>query len=393
MTNTKTFFRFAACIICTCVMVLAAPAPAPAKIATVAAVHHYVKTVWDIEIPYNPTHATNIPNMKYLMQVVDAANKKLNGFILSDYANDNKYASSKIAGATAVKQAVDTLIQKIDPRFFFTPATTSQSYGFKISAAGNYTIDWGDGTTDTIEKTDTTAKVYSHTYSDSANKYEITLTGKATEYSTDSTTPAIAFAVPSPNAKSEMAIKSMRGCLGCIFSTIDDENLPLSQRQPRFYWTFSNSPNLTSEIPPNLFKGIHGAPVINMYNCVFCNDTNLSGSIPAGLFGLIRGAPAQGMYRATFYKCPNLTGTIPNNLFGIIEGRGVAEMFVDLFHSDTGLTGPSAKIGDKYLYEIWGSGGDTYKGAINLSDYECIPASWGGAGTKPVGTCESTAQD
>ena len=443
--------------------------PARADLASVAAVHDYVKQYWDVEIPRGRADS-NIITMNYIMQLVDRTNEKLNGFQTTNYANNTKYATSAIASDTAAKEAIDKLIAIVCPfdltdAFCFIPATTSTTYSFLISAAGYYTIDWGDGEIETIEKSDTTATIYSHTYSNTAAKHRILLTGKATMYSTSDTTAAISFCdrnypdAQSATSASTYGISSMTGCLGCIFSTIDNETIPTNQRQPRFYQTFMANFDLSGTIPQQIFAGIHGAPVSKMFDRTFSGahqltgtipqnlfadlsgaptsrlftDTfrdcyNLIGPIPEDLFAGINGAPAYATFAGTFRSCTNLNGNIPSGLFSGIHGPLSSSMFEhlftgcvsltgeipetlfsgistsapyasysfnDTFYNCTSLYGPSAKIGDKYLYEIWPgvSPGGTYTNDKSLSDYECIPTGWGGAGTKPVGTCESTEQD
>lgn len=48
----------------------------------------------------------------------------------------------------------------------FIALTTNDitSFSFTIGASGTFYVDWGDGNTEIIEKTDTKSTSYSHTY-------------------------------------------------------------------------------------------------------------------------------------------------------------------------------------------------------------------------------------
>ena len=136
--------------------------------------------------------------------------------------------------------------------------------------------------------------------------------------------------------------------------------------------TFYNT-QITS-IPDGLFDGIVGAPQRNMFNSTFSN-TQIT-SIPDGLFAGISGAPAEYMFARTFFSCEVLQ-SIPENLFGDISGAEAYGMFDRTFSNCTSLTGPSARIGGKYLYEIWPDYiGFTYGDSTGLSDYDQIPVAW-----------------
>ena len=74
--------------------------------------------------------------------------------------------------------------------FIMTTTPDTTEFSFQISAAGTFYIDWGDGKTETIEKTSTGNQTISHTYS-TANEYVIKLGGQATGY--DTYDPAISF--------------------------------------------------------------------------------------------------------------------------------------------------------------------------------------------------------
>ena len=173
----------------------------------------------------------------------------------------------------------------------------------------------------------------------------------------------------------------------------------LTPAESMFSGTFYNTP-ITS-IPDGLFDGISGAPAVSMFVNTFYNTPITS--IPDGLFAGISGAPAEYMFDRTFYNTQitsipdglagisgaparsmfNLTfsntqiTSIPENLFGDISGAEKYGMFESTFSNCTSLTGPSARIGGKYLYEIWPDYiGETYRNATGLSDYDQIPYGW-----------------
>ena len=138
-----------------------------------------------------------------------------------------------------------------------------------------------------------------------------------------------------------------------------------------FYRTFYNT-QITS-IPDGLFDGIVGAPAVSMFDSTFYN-TQIT-SIPDGLFAGISGAPRRNMFASTFESTP--ITSIPENLFGDISGAEEYGMFGRTFAFCTSLTGPSARIGGKYLYEIWPDYiGGTYVESTGLSDYDQIPSGW-----------------
>ena len=322
-----------------------------AEMVNVEYIHQYLNTRWGIDLPYNPglENPRVAANMKYLLTVVDIANEYLNGDKTTDYGN-SEYATLAAADTVATKKAIDTLISV--PTFTITTTPSTSSFSMKISAAGNFTIDWGDGQSEVITKTSTTLGTYSHTYTTSG-EYEIKLTGLATDYSRFNGVAAVSFYTSDSNAASISKISSN---LGKIFPT-----LPYGS-QPRFYQTFYNASNLT-EIPADLFEGIHGVPTINMFTETFSNTAITV--VPAYLFGELNGNGAIGMFDRTFEYCTNLTtvggplfsGTltpatnmfaemfsrsgitsVPENIFGNLTGEGAKKMFYRTFYNCTNLT-------------------------------------------------------
>ncbi|MBQ7055668.1 MAG: hypothetical protein IJN91_01915 [Alphaproteobacteria bacterium] len=311
-----------------------------AQIANVEYVHKMIEHKWDISVPYNPnlSDVRKIANMKYLLTAIDVANEILNGEKTTDYGN-GEFATTQIADTVATNTAVETLVKKIDkgPEFTLTTTPDTNSFEFSISAAGEFVVDWGDGTVETITKPDTTNTTYSHNYS-TADEYTIGLSGQATAYNTSTSTAAISFYVGSNTSAKETNVKkiaSIDGSLGAIFGTLSSD----TNNQPRFYYTFSGATNMTGSIPANLFTGISGAPASRMFDSTFYKCSGLTGAIPDGLFGNLTGAPASYMFNYTFYKCSGLTGAIPDGLFAGISGAPAEYMFSSTFSGCSGLTG------------------------------------------------------
>ena len=314
--------------------------------------------------------------------------------------------------------------------FYLTTTSDTDVFAMQISAAGEFYIDWGDGKSEWVTKSDTTNMGFGHKYA-SKGAYNIKLGGQATAYNTSSTTAAISFYIGAINAKK---IASIDGSLGAIFETLANGT------QPRFYQTFYNATNMTGSIPDGLFAGISGAPASYMFYGTFYNCSGLTSipddlfagisgapasymfyetfracsgltSIPAGLFGNLSGAPASNMFAYTFYGCNGLTGAIPDGLFGNLTGAPASNMFTYTFYNCnkltsipenlfgnisgaaqnrmfyytfsycTSLTGPSARINGQYLYEIWPDAttsqvGGMYYNATKLDDYSNIPSRW-----------------
>ncbi len=340
----------------------------------------------------------------------------------------------------------------VEPEPEYPFELTVQSYGkyqFDISAAGTFYVNWGDGSAfQKIEKTDTTRQTISHTYAKNG-AYTVKLGGRATKYSTGTTTAAISFKEDIDH--DYYMLKGISGSLGAIFSTLSDGS------QPRFYNTFSWCTGMTGEIPENLFAGIHGAPVSNMFsgtfgnsgfnsipaglfaeihgapaegmfsgtfarsgitgipanlfagisgapaegmfNCTFCGSQITE--IPAGLFAGISGTPAKSMFFSTFGNCNRLTGEIPSGLFGNLSGAPAAYMFQSTFDNCTGLTGEiplglfgnlsGAPASSMFYRAFYNCGGLTGKSARNPDGtylYDVFPtATSSQVGDMYTGTC------
>lgn len=405
-----------------------------AEIATIGYVHELLEHNYGVYVPMNDTltdaDKDTPANMEYLLYVVDIANEFVTGG-RTNYSS-SVYATDDAADIIATKQAFDTLLKEIEAvnhDFPFEMTVTGDSVSFTLSAQGEFYIEWGDGSQETIIKTDTTNQTYSHSYSSSNYEgYLVRLAGLATDYNDDVTTATISF-------YNNSSISTIQGNLSMIFPTL------ANGKNPRFYQTFAGT-SITGAIPANLFVDLTGAPVENMFYRTFYGSNGFRGTIPESLFGTmtgapakamfyetfrgvsqlngsvseklfssITGAPAENMFYGTFYGLSKLRGKVSDgvfsgisgapapgmfnqtfancsklsalgaNIFGDISGDPQPNMFYRTFYGDKKLTGYSAQINGKYLYEIWPDAtsaqvGDMYSSCNKLSDYRSIPTVW-----------------
>ena len=255
-------------------------------------------------------------------------------------------------------------------KFSVMTTNNTQEFGFYLSAAGTFYIDWGDGTTQVINRTNnTTYTKYEHTYA-SAGAYVVRFGGTATGYyNTDGDyLPTITFNEEaacwydcegnwSPN------IASISGSLSALFPYIPGN--AASGAQPRFSFTFYGATHLTS-IPDTLFAN-YTTGANDMFAGTFYGCTSLA-TIPAGLFsGITTGA--NNMFRSTFYRCTSLA-TIPAGLFSGIT-TGADYMFYYTFYGCTSLATIPAGLfsgittGANYMFR------NTFQGCTSLAT---IPA-------------------
>ena len=220
-----------------------------------------------------------------------------------------------------------------NPKFTVTTSNldADTTFKFKLSAAGDFYVDWGDGSAvQHIADPRTTAREYTHTYT-TAGSYQIKFWGTATAYSTSYNTAAISFYSGTPQLVGEIG-----GSLAALFPTIGTGET--NGQQPRFYQTFMNCTNLTGSIPATLFSGFTGSPATYMFNGTFSDCSGLTGSIPSTLFSGFSGSPVANMFSSTFVRCSGLTGPIPATLFSGISGAPASSMFASTFYGCTGLT-------------------------------------------------------
>ena len=322
-------------------MLIIAPVQS-AQVVNVEYIHTAIADKWDITIPYN-REITNVgvaANMKYLLTAIDVANELLNGEKTTDYGN-GEFATMVAADTVATDTAVETLVKKAEEKykFFITTTPDTSSFDFSISAAGEFYIDWGDGKTETITRTNATNTSYTHTY-DTAGTYVISFGGKATGYNwticnwSSCNSTSISF-------MDNSNIATVAGSLGEIFGILSDGTMA------NFSHTFYGCENMTN-VSDNLFLDKDG--LVTSYR-----------------------------FYSSFAKCRSLT-SIPENLFGTNPDIFNDQYFEATFWRCAALTGPSAKINGKYLYEIWPTARfdmfGAYCDANNLSDYSLMPSSW-----------------
>ena len=329
------------------------PTAHSAEMVNVEYIHQYLNARWGIELPYNPElkNPKVAANMEYLLTVVDIANEYLNGEKTTSYGT-GEYATKLAADTIATNTAIDTLVRG---PFTMTTTPDTTSYSMTIGAAGNFTIDWGDGEIETIRNKPLGNTVYSHTY-DAPGEYDITLGGRATDYAIidldASEIPTLTFAwadiMNMMTGEPPTNLAKISGRLGRVFPTLENG------KNPNFYGAFNGAP--ITEIPAELFDGVHGAPAEYMFGATFLG-TQIT-SIPENLFGELNGDGTLGMFFLTFAECkqlqtvegPLFSGTItpaggmfdgtfsnsgltsiPANLFGELNGNGAPNMFLSTF--------------------------------------------------------------
>ena len=233
----------------------------------------------------------------------------------------------------------------------FTIITTDMSanteFSFKISAAGIYTIDWGDGNVESIVKTDTDNTTYSHIY-ETAGVRTIGIGGDATEYNESDYEPAISF-------ENNKNIAKLVGSLGSIFS---------GSTTSMFHGTFNQCTSLT-EIPKILFDGVSGG-ALGMFAYTFSNCTSLT-EIPSELFDGVSGG-AESMFMYTFANCKSLT-EIPEGLFNGITDNANNQFYATFMSCSSLEMIPSGLFknitGKPVENEFMG----TFYGCVKLSGY------------------------
>ncbi len=196
--------------------------------------------------------------------------------------------------------------ESIKPKFTVVTTPDTVEFSFSMSAQGFFTVDWGDGTVETINRTDTIQTVYSHIY-DIANEYIIGFDGVATGYT--SATASISFA-------NNLNISRLEGSLTALFPTLRNSSgtyLPV-----RFNGVFQNCKNLVS-IPKNLFAGDYYG-FSNMFAQAFAGCVGLK-ELPENLFPNFIVNIGDAMFKETFRGCTGLT-TVPADLFSGVHGIG-----------------------------------------------------------------------
>ena len=248
----------------------------------------------------------------------------------------------------------------IENKFQITTTNDTDKFVFTMTAKGTFYIDWGDGMVEMINRTGTAMTEYSHDYN-TTQSYTIKFGGLATGYTTNQdsyTLPhrsCIFFGTPTTDDPDNIGINNtydklsgISGSLGAIFRTLGNT----TATQPNFMYTFRGCSNLTSSIPENLFSGVSGSTVPNMFTRTFfgcsglvntnIDDPNNPGkkyAIPPNLFSGLSRVAGAGTFLGTFSNCTGLTGTIPGTLFNITSIRPLQSTFYTTFGGCSNLTG------------------------------------------------------
>ena len=259
-------------------------------------------------------------------------------------------------------------------KFTVTTTKDTDEFGFYLSAAGTFYIDWGDGTVETINRiNDTSYTKYEHQYA-SAKKYTVRFGGAATDYNT-ADYPTITFnegyaCFDECESNWAQNIASITGDLGEIFGAVQSGNMP------KFISTFATAP-ITS-IPSGLFASIdtsNATNTVSMFFNTFYGCSNLT-AIPASLFASIDISSATNtsdMFSSTFGGCSNLTD-IPSGLFGSIDTSNATNttgMFYRTFYYCSNLTaipaGLFASIDTSNATNTSGMFSSTFSGCSDLT--------------------------
>ena len=262
-----------------------------------------------------------------------------------------------------------------DEEFVVHVKTTSANskFEFILGAAGEFTIDWGDGTVETIVKDNTDGETYTHTYAN-AGDYVFGISGQATDYATDGDSGA-AFTFYT-NYSNTNQIYNIRGSLGHVFGTLADGS------QPRFLSLFRGAKNMTIVVPENLFDGVYGQPINRMFEGAFYNSGIVGFAGP--LFAGISGTPTNSLYQWTFSNCDGLSLPLPDGMFGNLTGDLGSYTFGNTFYNSDNMTGSSARDANgRYLYEVWpdatwGQVEGMYCNGSQYTDMDNIPIAWTG---------------
>ncbi|MCQ2598830.1 MAG: hypothetical protein MJ187_00410 [Alphaproteobacteria bacterium] len=193
-----------------------------------------------------------------------------------------------------------------------------KTFSFEINTAGNFVIDCGNGESATTQNYNTSGTHVITCEYQTSGQYNIVINGQATT----NANPAISF-------QNNLKLIKLSGSLGKVFATVPGG-------QQGFQNTFSGCLNLSGPLPENLFEGVKGDAISNMFAGTFANCAKLTGYIPKQLLAQITGGDANvysGMFTgATLMdkQCP--TGTMSagvGNDQRIIDGVAVCRNCTD----------------------------------------------------------------
>ena len=213
----------------------------------------------------------------------------------------------------------------IESKFQVTTTTMSANttFSFYLSAKGIFYVDWGDGNSQLIDRSNKTGPTqYSHSYAN-AGSVKIQFGGLATGYNSSSAVAAMRFYGGTPEL-----VASVSGSLSALFPYMGTGN----SLSPKFKSTFQDCVELTS-LPETLFSGYEtGSDYMFQQMCYGC--TSLT-DISPNLFGNIT-TGGQFMFAEAFRGCVALS-TIPGTLFNRITTSG-NNMFISTFQECSSLT-------------------------------------------------------
>ena len=162
------------------------------------------------------------------------------------------------------------------------------------NSSNSYTVNWGDGTTETF----TTEDFPTHTYVPGGQTYTVSITGTVKEFGLSEAYNE--ELKPEENAAAYPKHQTFVNYLTKItaWGEIDVETIG-----------FANCANLAGSIPAPSANSFTNVTVMNytFYNC-----TKLTGSIPETFFA---SATSLNEIKNVFENCTLLTGTIPENIF------------------------------------------------------------------------------
>ena len=256
-------------------------------------------------------------------------------------------------------------------------------FKFDISAGGQFTIDWGDGSVQTVNK-EIGKETFSHTYAN-ANQYTIEISSQnVTGYST--TDAAISFQCKDVmgNWLVENPLSAFGGTLGGVFPTLEN-NI-----QPLFIKTFYGCDSINNtKMPESLFSGLSGVGAPHMFDSTFYGWSMLQ-EISSDIFADLYGQPSESMFAFTFAN--TRLKSIPVGLFGNFGGTPTNRLFQGTFQNteisnipDTlfiGIKGDSSQPLGEYVFA------NTFEG----TDITSIPAGLFSSvrGTPSVGMFSNT---
>ena len=226
---------------------------------------------------------------------------------------------------------------QVETTIFTANDSNNNYFAFRLSAAGTFYIDWGDGNVEYIERTDNlTNEIYSHTYTTNDAK-TIHFGGVPMGYNSDDYMATLQFGsqagtdwtgnsvnnnlLPVSSEYSRHKVKKLTGSATTLLKRIS--TVTSYTRLPSFYSVFAECDNLSSVSNElfNLYNGTIGIyyPRTAMFAYTFYNCVNLNLSNNGALFNHIHnGAPE--LFANTFRGCSKLKYVSSDTFYGITDG-------------------------------------------------------------------------